>query len=75
MGSDPQQLFGVGLGTRLAGERGRKRWLLEMMHDDHQRWVGLGQFQTKDDAERALAKLGVPSASLHRYRIRKAAAS
>jgi hypothetical protein len=72
MGTDPQQLFGVGMGVEAAAEaRGRATFVLERMHADGHRWVALRRLQTKADAERALAELEARGEDPLRYRIHR----
>jgi hypothetical protein len=72
MGTDPQQLFGVGMGLDAAAEaRGRDTFVLERMHPDGHRWIAVRRFPTKADAERALAELEARGEDPLRYRVRR----
>ena len=70
MGTDPQQLFGVGMGLDAEAEaRGRDTFVLERMHADGHRWVAVRRFPTKADAERALSELEDGGDDRRHYRI------
>jgi len=58
MGTDPQQLFGAGLGIENA-ERVRvaPAVLLERRHADGHRWVQIRRFPARADAEASLEEL------------------
>ncbi len=72
MGTDPQQLFGVGLGMEAAGRaRGRPAFALERLHPDGRRWVELHRFATEADARSRLDELAARGEEPARYRIHR----
>jgi hypothetical protein len=72
MGTDPQQLFGVGWGVRAASRRrSRTMFALEQLHPDGRHWVVLGRFLARQDAERALSRLVAQGRTAQDLRIRR----
>lgn len=74
--SDPQQLWGVGIGTSAAARAGdRATFVLERRHEDGHRWVELHRYTVRSDAESALSALiegGAAAGDLRVRRVRSA---
>lgn len=69
MGTTPQQFGGILKGlSAIRGALRSSRYVLEQSHEDDRRWVVVGRFMTRGDAEAALAAIVERD---RRYRIRK----
>jgi hypothetical protein len=58
VGTEPQQLFGVGIGVGAASRAAsRALYALERRHEDGRHWIVLRRFPARDEAEAALRAL------------------
>jgi hypothetical protein len=72
MGTDPQQLWGVGmLSENSVRARRRHVFVLEERHADGVRWLELHRYPTKDEARTALDKIVADGGDRARHRVQR----